>query len=95
MLRTIVGGGESLKPMVLRILRTSPIEKGPETQVEEIGEPMKTEETATPPEEDEFDWASLPKKKKKRQATSVTQTPPFRIFLIPIARTMVLVEEGV
>ena len=55
----------------------SPIEKAPETQAEEIREPTKTEETATPVEEDEFDWAPLTKKKKKGQAASVAQTPYF------------------
>jgi hypothetical protein len=51
-------------------------EKASEQQAEETEEPTKTEETATPPEDDDFEWANTGKKKKKKgQAASVAQTP--------------------
>ena len=44
----------------------SPVrENAPQTEVTE--EPARTEKTATPAEDEEFDWASMPKKKKKNK----------------------------
>jgi len=42
--------------------------------VEDIEEPLKTEEMATRVEEDEFDWANATAE-KKGQVVSVAQTP--------------------
>jgi hypothetical protein len=52
----------------------SPVEeKALETQAEETEEPVRTEETATPAEEDEFHWTAT-KKRKKGQVASVART---------------------
>ena len=48
----------------------------PEPRSEVAEEPVKTEEVATPAEEDEFDWANTTKKsKKKSQVNSVANAP--------------------
>jgi hypothetical protein len=55
-------------------LPSPPQEKAPEPPTEVTEEPAKTEEAATPAEEDEFDWTNQTKKKKKGQAASVAQS---------------------
>jgi hypothetical protein len=88
--------GRDWRPRALRRIPT-PLARpgdGTETQAEETEEPVKTEETATPAEEDEFDWAIRGRRLRRRVGLLASLTPrPSRILLIPTTRTMVPVRR--